>query len=137
MTVAEIEAALARALPMRTPRFDPDTPPRAKISALEDYLMDAAYINGELYEAAHWLNLLVDDYKTQIEQMDGYEVALGKQPARATQAEILIAKRKMNPSVFEVATHARQLRDSILAQITRFAGEEKVISRAYTLISGT
>lgn len=136
MTIAEIEAALARALPMRTPRFEPTTAPGTKIAALEDYLLAAAFANGDLVEAAYWLDELVEHFKDQIEQMTGWQVALDGQPARATREQVLTAKRQVNPTVFEAGGHARRLRDAIRAQIVRFEREEKVISRAYTLISG-
>ncbi len=136
MTIEEIEAVLDRALPMRTPRFPPDTAPRVKVAELEDYLMESAYVHGELVSAGYWLDLLIDHFKEQIESMVGWEVALGGQPARATKEQVLAAKRQVDPVTFDAGARARRLRDGIRAQISRLEYETQVVSRAYTLISG-
>lgn len=138
MTIEEIEAALAKALPLRPPTFSDDYHPNVKIAALEDYMLQAAWHAAELEEALHWLVKLVEHFRKQVEEMTGYEVALptGKRAERITKEDVLSAKRQLNPVVFDAGGHARMLRDSIRRQIDRFDREEKIISRAYTLISG-
>jgi hypothetical protein len=132
--IEELKGALARALPMRPPRFEPGTAPRVKVSAIEDYMLEAAYMHSELEEAYHWLSLLVEHFKAKVEAVEGYQVALPG--GRYTQRDVLAAKRKVAPEVFAAGAEARQLRDSIQRQIARFEWENTTISRAYTIITG-
>lgn len=142
MTEDEIRATLAKALPMRPPRFGPNggTPigASAKISAMEDYLMESAYVAAELEEALHWADALVAHFAERIKKMTGYEVALPRKPRdRITQADIDHAKRLTEPTSFELGAEFKQLRTSILRQIERLRFEEQwVLSRGYTLITG-
>lgn len=138
MEIERIEAVLATALPIRPPKFSPDTRGSEKVSKLEDYLLDLAFQHAELEEALHWLDSLVEHFKEKVEQITGWEVALpsGKRGDRVTQQDMLRAKRQLDPVTFEAGARARQLRESIRRQIARFEFEDKVMSRVYTLISG-
>ena len=142
MDVDEIKVVVHRALITRPPKFptngDRPTPPAAKVSAFEDYLLETAYIGAELEEALFWLEGLVAHFTEKIDRMTGYEVALPRKPKdRITQADILAAKRTTDPVSFDAGAEAKQLRASALRQIDRFRFEAQwVISRAYTLISG-
>lgn len=138
MDIEAIEAALSVALPLRPPRFGPDDAARLKVGRLEDYLLESAYAHAELEEALHWLEALVGELKARVEEMTGWQVALpsGKRGERATQQDVLRAKRQLDPVTFDAGARARQLRESVRRQIARFEFEERVVSRAYTLISG-
>lgn len=139
MDMETIEAVLYHALRIRVPTFNRDTPPREKVSALEDYLLESAFHGGELEEALFWTTELVAHFKTVIEGLDGYEVALPSKPqARLTEADVNRAKRITHPVPFEAGARARQLNTAVLRQIERLRFEAQwVISRAYTLISGS
>lgn len=140
MTIEEIEAVVAKVLPMRPPTFGPDTGGAEKVSKIEDYMLKAAYIHAELEEALYWLDALVEHFKGMVEQMTGWEVALpsGKRGDRVTRDDVLRAKRQCDPTTFNAGSRARQLRETIKRQINRLEYETGlgVMSRAYTLISG-
>jgi hypothetical protein len=137
MTYDEIGTVLARALVMRSPRFESETMARGKIEAIEDCMLESAYMHGELEEAYHYLTFSVAHLKRQVEEMTGYEAALPSKPAgRHTQADHIAAKRIADPAVFEAGAEARQLMDSIKRQLDRFEWEQATLSRVYTLISG-
>jgi hypothetical protein len=136
-TFEELQDVLHRALPMRPPKFEPGTSGREKVSAIEDYLLESAYIHAELEEALHWLTALVEHFKEQIDAMQGWEVGLPSKPRdKITRQDVLTAKRKLNPTPFEIGGDARRTRDSVLRQIARFEYDTTVISRAYSVISG-
>lgn len=140
MNVEEIKTALNTALAMRPPRWDPEDPPRGgeKVSRLEDYMLQAAWMHAELEDCLHHISAAIKLLQKQVDEITGWEVALpsGKTTARATKEDVNQAKRKLKPELFDAGGEARQLRESILRQIARFEHEEVVLSRAYTLISG-
>jgi hypothetical protein len=143
MNIEEINRALGMALAMRPPRWAPNgaTPVGAshKVSQLEDYLMESAYVAADLEEAIFWLEGAIAESGEKIERMTGYEVALPRKTRdRLTQADVLNAKRTVDPDTFGIHDDAKRLRASILRQIERLRFEEQwVISRAYSLISGS
>lgn len=137
MTLDEIRGALARALPMRSPIFAEDMRPAAKVPVLEEYMLAVAEINGELVEARHWLRLLAETLADEWEHLAGWEVALRKPRARATKTDINAAKVQVAPQLFSAGREARKLRESVDDQIERFEREERVVSRAYTMITGS
>jgi hypothetical protein len=142
MEIDEIRSVLHRAMIMRPPKFSPNgdgpTPPSVKVSAFEDYLLATAYLGAELEEAVFWLEKLVAHFTEVIDHMTGFEVALPRKPKdRITQADILAAKRKIDPVNFDAGAEAKQLRASCLRQIDRFRFEAQwVMSRGYTFITG-
>ena len=137
MTLDEIRAALNRALPMRSPVFAEDTPGGEKVPVLESYMLAVAEVNGELVEARHWLRLLIDDLGERWKNLQGYEVALRKARNRATKEEVHAAKVQIAPQLYDAGREARGLKASVDDQIARFEREERVVSRAYTLITGS
>lgn len=137
MTLDEIRGELARALPLRTPLFTDDTPPAQKVTALEDYMLTIAEVNGGLVEARHWLRELIEKLGDDWKNLQGWEVALRKPRARATKEDIQAAKVQVAPALYEAGREARKLKSSVEDQIARFEREERVVSRAYTLITGS
>lgn len=142
MNINEIRDTLAQALPLRVRRFDPDVPPREKVSRLEDYLLESAEHRGALVEARHWLREAEDVMRREIAALDGWEVFLpgrGAKPAgNPSKAHIEEAKERAAPALFDAAREVRKLRGSIDDQIDRLEFEAQfVISRAYTFISGS
>lgn len=138
MTIEEIEAVVQRAVAMRPPRPREDYPPSQKIADMEDYLLESAFVHAELEEALHDLSALVKHFQGVIDRITGWEVALpnGKRGDRVTQADENRAKRQIDPTSFDAGGRARELRDTVYRQTARFEYEAKVISRAYTLITG-
>lgn len=137
MTLDEIRDVLARALPMRSPTFPEDTPGGEKVPVLENYMLEVAYVNGELVEARHWLRLTIETLGDQWKNLQGWEVALRKARNRATKEEIHAAKVIVAPQLYEAGREARALKSSVDDQIARFEREERVVSRAYTMVVGS
>lgn len=136
MTLDEIRDTLSRALPMRSPIFPDDTPGGEKVPILENYMLAVAEINGELVEARHWLRLLIESLGEQWKNLQGWEVALRKARARATKEDIHAAKVVVSPQLYDAGREARRLKASVDDQIARFEREERVVSRAYTMVVG-
>lgn len=136
MELEAIENALEVALRLRSPHFPEGTAPRAKIGLLEDYMLKSANVNGELVEARHWLRALIDTLTDQWNAMQGWEEFLRRPRAKATKAEINAAKVQASPAAWDAGRKARRLLQSIDDQITRLEREERVVSRAYTMVTG-
>lgn len=135
MDLPEIRKRLESALPLRIPLFDPNCPPREKISALEDYILKCAYHRGELEEALHWCLEAGKRLRGDWDQIQGYEVGL---PSRPTKEQIDQSKRVISPDVWKGLDEARTLTESIKRQITRLGGSDyDAASRTYTFISGS
>jgi hypothetical protein len=140
VNVEEINAVIDRALTARPPKWEDErTPPRVKVSELEDYLMASAYLAAELEAAHHWLSKAIDDATDVIAEMHGYEALLPSKPRdRITAADHLAAKREANPDPFLAGAEAKRLRATVLRQIDRLKFEAQwVISRSYSMISGS
>lgn len=139
MTVDEINAALASALPLRPPTFHSGTSARQKIDALEEYLLHSAFVAAELEEALHWTDALIAHFADKIARIEGYQPLLpAKRTERITQADINAAKRQVDPESFELGAGLKQSRESLRRQIERLRFEEQwVVSRAYSMISGS
>lgn len=136
MSLEEIRAALEEALPLRSPRFAPEERPATKIAALEDHMLACAEVNGSLVEARHWLRFLRARLADEWEKLEGWQMATDKARARLTAADINRAKIRVAPTQYEAGREAKRLSESIDDQIVRLEREEKVCSRAYSLISG-
>lgn len=135
MELAEIRRRLESALPLRIPQFDPNTPPREKISKLEDYILTCAYHRGELEEALHWCLEAGKKLRAQWDDIQGYEVGL---PTRPTKEQIDLSKRHVAPQIWAGLDEARTLTESIKRQISRLGGSDyDAASRAYTMLSGS
>jgi hypothetical protein len=133
----EIEKVLAEALPLRSPMLNPNARPRERISVLEDYMLRTATISGGLYEAKHWLVALEAQLADEWKNLQGWETALRRTRARATKAEIDAAKVQVAPMLWEQGRRTRQLRTSVVDQITRLEKEGDRMSRAYSMESGS
>lgn len=138
MTLEEIRAALATALALKPPRWTEDTPPAVKIGLIETYLMESAYSGAELEEAVHYLDFTMAQLRQKIEQITGYEAVLPSKAAdRITKADVIAAKRTLDPVTFDAGAEARQIRESLVRQLDRYEREAKGYSRLYTVITGS
>lgn len=139
MDMEDIKLALHTALQLRPPMFEEGYPGREKVARLEDYLLASAYAAAELEEALHWLDSMVAHFKRQVDEMTGWEVALpAGSHSRPNKEDINIAKRTVNPVVFDAGAEVRQLQVSVKRQIDRLRFEAQwIISRCYTMITGS
>lgn len=135
MTLEEIRSTLDRALPMRFPKVD-ELRGVEKVAALEDHMLASAVISGDLVEARHWLRRLQQRLRDEWANLEGWEVALKRPRDRATKVEIEEAKVKVSPQLYAAGREAKSLLESVDDQISRFEREERVASRAYTMMSG-
>lgn len=138
MNAEEVAAVIELALPLRPPRFEPETAPRVKVTAIEDYMLESAYTHAELEEAHHWLSKVVEQCADEIAEITGYEACLPSKPRdRITRDDIIAAKRIVRQEPFLAGAEAKRLRATVLRQVARFEYEQTTLSRVYSLISGS
>jgi hypothetical protein len=135
VTLDEIKSKLESAMKVRIPQFDPNLPPREKISKLEDHILLVAWHRGELEEALHWCIEAGKKLRVEWDQVQGYEVGL---PSRPTKEQIDLSKGRIAPELYASLEQARTLTTSIRRQIDRLGGSDyDAASRAYSLLSGS
>lgn len=132
MTVGEIQARLAAAMPLRIPMFNPSDPPQAKVSALEDYLRTTAYHRAELEEALHWGWEARKLLERQWTDVDGWQAMAG---SKATGPQIDSAKRVCAPDVWAGIQDVKILLASLERQIKRLEKDGDAASRSYTMLT--
>jgi hypothetical protein len=127
VTIEQIRATIEKSLPLRIPMFDPDTHPRVKMSALEDYILRTAHMRGELEEALHWAIEIGKQLRLDWDNHYGH------------QAQVIDAKRRTGAGpVWDGMQEAKALVESLERQIRRLGGSDyDAASRAYTLMSGS
>lgn len=135
MNLPEIKERLHRAMVIRIPVFDPDTPPREKVSALEDHILRCAYHRAECEEALYWCVEAGKQIRAQFEeQTQGYNIGLKSRP---TKDDIERARAELAPSLHQALLEARDLVEALRRQVYRLGGSDyDAASRAYTLLSG-
>ena len=136
MTLDEIEQVLADALKLRSPVFLGGESGAGRVTVLENYMLKSANINGSLVEARHWLRAIEEKLADEWEGLAGWEVALRRPRAKATKQDIQQAKMAVAPQLFAAGRKAKRLVASVDDQISRLEREERVVSRAYTMIVG-
>jgi hypothetical protein len=136
VTIEEIRATIEKSLPLRIPLFDPDTHPRVKMTALEDYILRTAHMRGELEEALHWAIEIGKQLRLDWDNHYGHQALL---TSKATQAQVIDAKRRTGAGpVWDGMQEAKALVESLERQIRRLGGSDyDAASRAYTLMSGS
>lgn len=135
MELAEIHGALHRALPLRVPHWSEQPGGAAKVAALEDYMLLAANHRGELEEALYWAHAAGRRVKDEWDRIEGYEVALGR--GDRTEARVNEAKRTIRPELWDALQEAKRLVEDLGRQIRRLEIDDRTVSRAYTLITGS
>jgi hypothetical protein len=137
VTLEDIRAVLDEALALRFP-VTADTRGRARVELLEDHMLASAVVNGKLVEARHWLRMLRASLADSWEKLAGWEIAMaGKPRARWTAADIQRAKIKVAPAQYDAGREAKRLAESIDDQIARLERDERICSRAYSMLSGS
>lgn len=137
MDLSEIRAKFDAARVIRVPLLDPNTHPRQKIQALEDYLTQTAWHRGELEDALWWLVAVETSLKERWENVQGYEPFLPPTAKERTQEAIRQAKRNIAPDVYTGLMSCHHLKEHIGRQIRRLELDDRNVSRTYTLATGS
>lgn len=124
---------LAAAAKLRMPRIPREQGARARIEALEDYLLETAWHQGELSEA----RLLLYDSLRTVDQE--WEQLAGWEPFRRgkTDASIDHAKAQLRPELAQARSQAKYLIARLTEEIDRLERDATKASRAYTLATGS
>lgn len=138
MTTDEIRKVIFRAAEMRMPRLREIDSRGQRIEALEDYLNDVAIALADLHEARLHayaaLEVLLDEW----DDIEGWEQIV-RSSSRITQEDIRRAKKTLRRDLHDGIHAAKRLVARLDEQIARLGGmgEDKIVSRLYTLITGT
>lgn len=137
MKVKEIERTLYSAAKLRMPKFDKDDrwTSRAKIEALEEYLLSTARWRSFLEEARLHAEHGVRQLRREWDHLQGWEAF--RRNGERTQASIEDAKREMKPDLYDSIKSGEWLVKRLSEQIRRLEHDDDVASRVYTLITGT
>lgn len=135
MTLEEIQQALHDIATVRMPTFPDDLPPKEKIEALEDHLLETARHRQTLCQA----QLILEDSFEAIDEewlsLEGWEVNLRGKPK--SQGDIDEAKRVANSDLFFSRRRCLKLMRQVKNQITRMEKDDAAASRAYTMLTGS
>lgn len=134
MDVVQIREVHRSAMDVRFPQRDPNEPPQAKITALEDYLTTTAVKRGDLEAARFWAREAEVRMEESWDNLVGWEQLRDRK--RDTDQAIVDAKRKVNPELYAGLRDVRRLIQDIDRQIKRLEKDFEAVSRDYTLITG-
>lgn len=124
---------LAAAAKLRMPRIPRDEGQRARIDALEDYMLETAYHQGELSEARLELYDSLRTVEEEWAELVGWEsFRKGK-----TDASVDEAKAKCRPDLARARRQAKYLIARLSEEIDRLEKDATKASRAYTLATGS
>lgn len=132
---AEIKDNINAAGLLRIPAFPEDTKTSDKIAALESHLLDTARWRSvmEAYRI-----LLEDDYE-EIDELwrsvTGYEMYLNGKPK--SRDDIDEAKRQVDKELFARRRTVMKLLRQVGNQIRRLEKDDAVVSRSYTMMTGS
>jgi hypothetical protein len=123
---------LAAAAKLRVPRVERELGVRARVEALEDYLLESAWHQGELAEARLELYGQLRELEEKWDHLDGWQ-ALKR---TKTEAAVDDAKRQLRPELYDGIKKARWLIRRLSEEIERLERDATKCSRAYTLATG-
>ena len=132
MNLDEAAETLGRALKLRAPRFTDDARGDFKVDKLQEFMLESAYIDGDLVEAKHFLRSFIAAQGRIWDAID-WKMAISK--SRPTKQEIQDAKIALNPTLYEELRRAHRYRDGINDQIARIERDASKVSRVYTMLS--
>ncbi len=117
---------------LRVPCFPRDTPPRERVSALEEFMLVSAFHAGELHAERLGLYEQLEPLKREWDDLQGWEAhARGK-----TDEARNSAKRIIRPDLHEpIADFAWSIR-RLTEELDRLERDAAKVSRAYTMIAG-
>ncbi|HXU02353.1 MAG TPA: hypothetical protein VN903_15410 [Polyangia bacterium] len=131
----EIQESIHTVAALRFPRFEQDVQPRAKIDALEGYLLETAVARDVLEEARITLEDAYELIDEEWLKLTGWEVYLHGKPK--SQVEIDEAKRQAEPTLFHSRRRCQKLLRQIGNQVRRLEKDDAACSRAYTMMTGS
>lgn len=109
--------------------------PREKIEQLESYLLETAEARQRAHEARLYISAGLKDLRTQWRDVEGWQAHLNGEKNPSEKAKDL-ARRKVNPDLFESIESGEWLVKELDKQISRLQHDDDVVSRAYTFITG-
>lgn len=132
---ADLEENVKASGLLRIPSFPEDMPAAEKIAALEEHLLDTARWRAVM-EA---LRIILEDDYEEIDDtwrnVTGYEMYLNGKPK--SKEDIDEAKRQVNPDLFARRRKVIKLMRQVGNQIRRLEKDDAVVSRAYTMMTGS
>lgn len=138
MTNDEAKQVLINAAEFGVQPFAEGATTMAKVSALEDYAMEAAGWRADLERARLWMAEVQHKLTVEWAKLEGWEVSLpgGKKRKDATKDDITEAKRQVRPDLWENISDIKHLISQLSLQIRRIEKDEDRISRVYTFLTG-
>lgn len=135
----EIRQLLFDTAKLRMPKREEGQSTRDFLSKLEDYLIQTAVARGELEEARLYMNEALHRLEQEWRDIEGWQSVMGGNTKNATQNDIMEAKRKVKPDLYDGIRDGKFLRERLTEQIKRLGklGDDEVVSRAYTLMAGS
>lgn len=124
---------LRAAAEQRIPRRHPDESLAAHVEALESYMLESAWHQGELADERLRTHEALRELQEEWDHLTGWE------PFKRTKTETAVedAKRQLRPELYDGIQKARWLIARLNEQIARLDKDAERCSRAYTLVSGS
>ena len=120
---------------LRVPSFPEEMSAADKIAALESHLLDTARWRSVMED----LRIILEDEYEEIDDLwrdvTGYEIYLSGRPK--SKEDIDEAKRQVNPDLFTRRRTVIKLMRQVGNQIRRLEKDDGVVSRAYTMLTGS
>jgi predicted nuclease with TOPRIM domain len=133
MSIEEIRSSIAEIASKRVPSFEESTRPGAKIAALEEFMLTAAYARGDLEEHRILLEELLGTLRARWEGLEGWEMVAGPRPSKE---DVRRAKARLDPTLAASIDEVERLLTRIDRQVRRLERDEATASRAYSLVTG-
>jgi hypothetical protein len=138
MTLETIRQTLYESAKLKMPTFvyngDGSTPPRAKIEALEDYILKTARWRGHLEQARLYAQDATRKLQRDWAHMQGWEAH--RREGERSVASVEDAKRVKDPALYDSIQEGEALVKDLSAAIRRLEHDDEVASRAYTFVVG-
>lgn len=120
---------LQRSLVMRAPRYDKDKGRRERIDELEAYLLESAFMQGELTETR------VDFEQTLWPLEEVWANLTGWEHLRRTRTETAVtaAKRMVDPETYNAMEDIKWIITKLTQEIDRMERDSSKVSRAFSM----
>lgn len=134
----EIREKLRVASQLRVPVFDRKAQPRYSLRALSEelaeYMLLSSFQAGELHEARLGLRADLEELLREWEQLEGWEMyRQGRTDSSREEA-----KKQAEPELWANISAVKWLVNQLTDEMDRLNHDaEKVVSRAYTILTGT
>lgn len=125
--------ALVVAKGMRVPTFEKGVGSRARVEALESYLLQSAFAQGELSEERLDRLVMLKGHQQEWDHLDGWQALLRTR----TEAAVKDAKRQVNPGLYDRLTELEWIIKRLVEEIDRLERDATKVSRAYSMMTGS